>query len=208
MKNGENNSFMKFSSLFEYFNRLFSFSMSEEAAKNTAQRIADEYETADAILSSSVEELMRSCYLTRNAALLIKLVASAESRRGTEQIQLGRVYDIDTVYDYVKSLFVGSERETVYLLSFDKAGAVTGCDYICEGTVSASDIIPRMLLTTAVKRNAHSVLVAHNHPRGSSKPSKEDIVSTERLKETFAISGVELVGHVVVSGIEHTYIQT
>lgn len=198
---------MRFSSLGEYFERLLLFCMKPEKARAAAQRLSDEYAVADAVLSSSVGELMRIAGVPRDTALLIKLIASAESRRCRERVRLGRVYDRDTVFQYVSALFIGAECERVYLASFDKSGAITGCDFICEGTVSASDIIPRMLLTTAVKRGAHSVIVAHNHPRGSAKPSKEDIESTERLRNAFTASGIDFLGHLVVAGVEHTFIE-
>ena len=60
-------------------------------------------------------------------------------------------------------------------------------------------------LQTALKRDASSVIIAHNHPLGVSAPSEEDIMATISLKQLFASSQIDLVSHYIV-GLDGYYI--
>ena len=46
--------------------------------------------------------------------------------------------------------------------------------------------------------NANSIIIAHNHPSGDVKPSKEDISITKRLKEVGGIIGINLIDHIII----------
>ncbi|HHU31245.1 MAG TPA: hypothetical protein GXZ50_01090, partial [Clostridia bacterium] len=50
----------------------------------------------------------------------------------------------------------------------------------------------------AVKKSAASLILAHNHPSGDSKPSKEDIEITKRLVEAGKIMGIEVLDHIIL----------
>ena len=65
----------------------------------------------------------------------------------------------------------------------------------CESTVGVSDVYRE-----AVKRNASSIIVVHNHPAGGSSPSAADIAITERLFAAGVALGIELKDHVVIGG--------
>jgi DNA repair protein RadC len=45
--------------------------------------------------------------------------------------------------------------------------------------------------------------VAHNHPSGDPRPSKQDISTTQQLVAAGQILGVRLYDHVIVAGEEH-----
>ena len=50
----------------------------------------------------------------------------------------------------------------------------------------------------ALHKNAAAVIVAHNHPSGSAKPSAADIAITERLKAALELMDIRLLDHFVV----------
>jgi DNA repair protein RadC len=47
------------------------------------------------------------------------------------------------------------------------------------------------------------IIVAHNHPSGDPRPSKQDISTTQQLVAAGQILGVRLYDHVIVAGEEH-----
>ena len=59
-----------------------------------------------------------------------------------------------------------------------------------------------MILKNAVECNATVIAVAHNHPSGSVRPSKEDINLTKKIKEACEIMDIKLLDHVLVG--EHS----
>jgi len=59
-------------------------------------------------------------------------------------------------------------------------------------------IHPREIFREAIKESASSIIVAHNHPSGSLKPSEEDLRATKRLANAGEIVGIPLLDHLIV----------
>ena len=72
-------------------------------------------------------------------------------------------------------------------------------EYISDGTVNSSDVVPRKILECARRRGSRNIILAHNHPKGSAEASKDDLMTTGRLFNLFASVGVRLIAHYVVA---------
>ena len=190
-----------------YLAKVLSFQLKGSAAKEAASMLCVNYGNIDRLFCADAEDVERLPGMNRNAAVLIKLLGFTASRSITDAFFLNKEHTEDEIFDYLKAHFIGLERETVYLMSFDKEGRATGCSYAGEGTVNGSDVYPRRLLEIAVKDKSARVIIAHNHPFGSAKPSREDVISTDGLASFFKSAGIELISHIVVSGREHTVIK-
>ena len=134
-------------------------------------------------------------------SLYIKLVSALVSRRVCDAFKLGKKHTEEEICEYLVSLFFGLSVETVYLLSV-KDGKITACERAGEGTVNTSNVLPRRLIEIAKRHKADSVIIAHNHPGGYATPSDDDKSGTRILYEFFTASGVRLLAHYVVAGLE------
>ena len=56
----------------------------------------------------------------------------------------------------------------------------------------------KLVYSVALKCNASSIIVAHNHPSGNPEPSDEDIAVTKQLIEAGEIMGVEILDHIIL----------
>lgn len=70
---------------------------------------------------------------------------------------------------------------------------------VSKGTVNRSIVHPREVFREAIKKNAVSVIVAHNHPSGNTEPSYEDKEVTTRLADAGNIVGIQVLDHIVFS---------
>ena len=66
------------------------------------------------------------------------------------------------------------------------------------GSVSETIVHPREVLKAAILSNAASIIVAHNHPSGNSKPSLEDKNITTRLVRSDEILGIGVLDHLII----------
>jgi DNA repair protein RadC len=137
--------------------------------------------------------------MSRNTALLIKLIAYLHSRAVTERFTFGGEYSELEIREYIGAIFLGSSVESVYVLLLDDNGRVIHTEHISDGTVNASDVVPRKILESARRRNSKKIILAHNHPKGRAVASKDDIMTTGRLFNLFASVGVRLVAHYIVA---------
>jgi DNA repair protein RadC len=60
-------------------------------------------------------------------------------------------------------------------------------------------MVARVIFATALKATATSLIVAHNHPSGNTRPSSEDIRLTKKLKEAGKLLEIEVHDHLIVS---------
>lgn len=67
------------------------------------------------------------------------------------------------------------------------------------GTLHETVTHPRDLFREAVKRNAFSVIIAHNHPSGMLEPSLDDMNLTKRLKDAGGVIGIPVVDHLIIT---------
>ncbi len=75
-------------------------------------------------------------------------------------------------------------------------------EIISVGTVNTSLVHPREVFEGAIKNNATSIILAHNHPSGDTEPSQDDIEITKKLIHAGKILDIRVVDHVVVTGEE------
>jgi DNA repair protein RadC len=67
-----------------------------------------------------------------------------------------------------------------------------------RGGLNAASVAAREVFREAVRRSAHAVILAHNHPSGNPEPSPEDVRLTAALRDAGAILGIAVLDHVVV----------
>ena len=83
------------------------------------------------------------------------------------------------------------------LLLDTKSRLISDAD-ISKGTINSAVISPRELFVEALKKNAVSIVLLHNHPSGDPKPSKADVLITRRVHEAGMLIGIELLDHIII----------
>lgn len=91
-------------------------------------------------------------------------------------------------------------HEEVYVLLLNKANRVLGISCVGKGGLDTAPVDIRIVLQTALKCNATALMLSHNHPSGSAKPSREDIRMTGLLKEGCEAVGLQLLDHLIMTG--------
>ena len=89
-------------------------------------------------------------------------------------------------------------EEHLVMLALDTKLKVVGAFDIHAGTAKASPVSTKSIFTRAMLCNANSIIVAHNHPSGVVKPSKEDISITGRIQEAGEILDIKLTDHIII----------
>ena len=91
------------------------------------------------------------------------------------------------------------KQEYFVCLTLDGANRLIAKRVVTIGTLTASLVHPREVFADAIADRAASIIVAHNHPSGSLRPSQVDIAMTERLKHAGELLGIPLVYHLLIT---------
>ena len=70
---------------------------------------------------------------------------------------------------------------------------------VARGSFTSSEMPVRKIVELVMNYNAHTAVIAHNHPSGVAFPSKEDIIITKNLITTLDLIGSHLIDHIIVA---------
>ena len=108
------------------------------------------------------------------------------------------------VKDYLRLRIGGLEHEVFTVVFLDAQHRLIALREMFRGTVTQTSVYPREVVKEALAANAAAVILAHNHPSGSTEPSRADEYLTQTLKTALALVDVRVLDHLVVGGGEVT----
>ena len=98
---------------------------------------------------------------------------------------------------YFGGMFEGEEKETLHVVHLDEGRRVVGNSVHRSSSAEAVPFPIRLIVTDALAFDAHCVILAHNHPSGSSVPSAVDILATRTLINVANPMGIKLLDHLI-----------
>ena len=89
--------------------------------------------------------------------------------------------------------------EQFKVLFLNKANRVLGVYDVSTGGVSGTIADPKIIFVSALKANASSIIISHNHPSGNLKPSHQDELLTQKIKCAGQFLDITLLDHIIIS---------
>ena len=126
----------------------------------------------------------------------------AVSYTRSSQRDFGKISSSKDAAYFIKNTFNEGEvelQEQFIVLYLNQANEIIGYYKHSKGAINATVADIRIILATALKSLAVSMVIAHNHPSGNLKPSRADEQLTAKIKESAAMMEVKLLDHVIVT---------
>ena len=147
----------------------------------------------------SIKELMEIPGIGEVKAVKIKCLSELAVRMASEKAAMRLRFDCPaTVADYYMERMRHQETEMILLLLLDNKLKLIEEYIISQGTVNASLLSSREVFVQALKCRACHLMLLHNHPSGDPKPSREDILITQKIKKAGELLDLTLVDHIVL----------
>ncbi len=170
-----------------------------ESALTLAQRLISEFGGVSGLARAEPDELARQRGVgPAKAGRLVSAFALADRCAGPSGgLHLRTSADIAAV---ARPRIGRARVETVLLIVADSQHRVCRVLTVAHGG-SASSVVPvREVLALTLRHDGVAFAVAHNHPGGSTKPSDEDLLVTQRLRAAASEVGLRFLDHVVIAG--------
>jgi DNA repair protein RadC len=136
---------------------------------------------------------MRTAYFF---GLLRDVMSTCLQERYEKQPYVSKRQDVE---EYLRFHYGLQRDEYVAVLFLDNGNHVIGTEMVAEGTVNQCAVYPRVIVQKAIARGASSLILAHNHPGGSTDPSEADWQITTRLRQIGKLMDLPLVDHIIIS---------
>ena len=170
-----------------------------ENAISMAMRVIAEFDGLGGLARAGYAELCRLRGL--NVAKSCEILAALELGRRIASLAPEERAQISCPEDGVN--LVSAEmslltQENLVALLLNTRNQVVARRTIYIGTVNSSAVRPAEVLRPAVRENAPSIIVVHNHPSGDPTPSPEDVAVTRDLAAAGKLLGIELLDHLII----------
>jgi DNA repair protein RadC len=112
-----------------------------------------------------------------------------------ERLVIGSPQDVANL---VMGEMAALDQEHLKVLLLNTKNEVLSIQEIYVGNVNSAVVRPAEVIRPAIRDNAPSIIVVHNHPSGDATPSPEDVSVTRDLVAAGKLLGVELLDHLVI----------
>lgn len=184
----------------EVLEMLLYYGIPRRDTNEIAHNLLNRFGSLHGVLSADPQDLMQEPYISENAAVLLALFRAVAQYDAGEQVIGTELDNYRKVCKFFIDLYLFEEREVVRAALLDEKLRVLRCEIVSEGHPSAAQMTVRQLTELAYRTNSNTMILAHNHPRGTAKISGEDIAATRHLVPILLHCGITLIDHVVVSG--------
>lgn len=180
---------------------------SEESAVQLCQRLLKDCGGSLKTLSSlSLQDLTRD-YKGLGPAKAVTIMAACElgRRRMMEAAEEKRT--ITSALDLYRIMLPRMRdlgHEECYAIYLRADHSLNGQPYlVSKGGITGTAVDVRLVLREALMRRAPFMALAHNHPSGSIRPSREDDHLTESVQRACQVMNVQLLDHIIVTDGEY-----
>lgn len=134
-------------------------------------------------------------------AKAITVVAALElgrRRRGAEALQRKTITSSADAYEVLQMHIGDIDYEQFAIIMLNQANQVLKVENISEGGITGTVVDPKRVFRAAINNNAINIILAHNHPSGSLKPSKNDLDLTQKLKKAGEYLQIMVLDHLIM----------
>jgi len=167
-----------------------------------AHNLMKRFGSLSAVLEADPKDLASVEGVGENAAAFLSMIPQITRRYFHDRVRHSRKHlnNSESAAEYLIPLMAGRAEEVFYVICLDSQLRVLYPALISKGTVKDALVHPRHVAEAAVRHKASSVILAHNHPAGSVKPSAHDHKLTRSLVQALGGINVQVLDHVIVAG--------
>ena len=113
-----------------------------------------------------------------------------------------KIYGSEDAYKYLLPTYKKGTicyKEYFKVLFLNQASQILGYTLISEGGITETCDDVRVILQAALLTNSVAIILAHNHPSGSMKPSRQDIEITKQVKDAARLMRITVTDHLILT---------
>jgi DNA repair protein RadC len=185
---------------YEILELLLAYAIPRKDTKLVAKNLIAKFETIKKVFDTPVEKLKEVDGMGENSALFIKVLRATISEYFKDTAKERKGFKtLGELVNYLRAVIGGDGNEIVHALYLNSKNELLHSENLGEGTVSEAVAFPRKIVEGALRHNATSVILAHNHPGGLPEPSDNDNMLTDNVKKALMTVNISLQEHVIIS---------
>ncbi len=149
----------------------------------------------------SIKEIIKLKVKGIGEAKAIAIAAALELglRREVTEKKVNNIVKSKDAAEYLRAQLKYKNHEVFAVVYLNRANKIKHHEIISEGGITGTIADPRIILKKALENDAVSIILCHNHPSGSVKPSRADEALTKKIKDAAAYFDIAVMDHIIVS---------
>lgn len=170
-----------------------------QSALHLADRLLSRFGGLRGLVRARPEELAAAPGVgLAKAAVLLAAFELGRRAHGPDPAERPVIRGAREAADAVRSRLAGRDQEHFCVILLNARHELIGIVETSRGGLNAASVAAREVFREAVRRSAHAVILAHNHPSGNPEPSPEDARLTSALRDAGSLLGIGVLDHIVV----------
>ena len=190
---------------YEVLELLLTYVIVQKDCKQIAKELLEKYGNLYTLLSQDSEELQKNNYISERVAVYFKVLFSILENLLYRKIDKATTVISSNIQllNYLQHSLANREIEVFKVLFLNTQNELLKEEELFKGTIDRSTVYIRELVKKILDYKAKSIIIVHNHPSGSLKPSQSDIQITSKIKEVLDSLDMKLLDHLIISGKGH-----
>lgn len=159
--------------------------------------------------NASLEELMQVEGIGVSKACMISAAIELGKRvHEKDRVTKEKISSPKILANFVMEDLRFLPEEHFYIATLNTKKQMEYLEEISIGSIDKTLAEIRDIFIKALKRNAHTIILVHNHPSGDPKPSNMDKDLTEKVKKAGEILGIKVVDHIIIGdGVYFSFLE-
>ena len=172
-----------------------------ESAVSLSQRIlASVSNNLSELGRLSIPELMEFKGIGEAKAICIAAAMELGRRRRTgEALERKKITSSNSVFEYVQPIIGELPHEEFWILYLNNSNKIIKSAQLSKGGITGTVVDVRLAFKDALQLGAVGIILAHNHPSGTLKPSQADIQLTKKLKTAGDSLDIKVLDHLIIT---------
>jgi DNA repair protein RadC len=148
----------------------------------------------------SIKQLMQ--FKGIGEAKAITIAAALElgrRRRGEEALQKQKITSSISAFELMQPIIGELLHEEFWIIYLNNSNKVIQKNQLSKGGITGTLVDIRLVLKTALEVGAIGLILVHNHPSGTLKPSKADKQLTQKLKLAAQSLDIKVLDHLIIT---------
>ena len=148
----------------------------------------------------SIQQLMAFKGIGEAKAITIAAALELGRRRRVEEaLEKKKITSSTSVFELMQPLIGELQHEEFWIVYLNNSNKVIQKQQLSKGGITGTLVDVRLVLKQALELNATGIILVHNHPSGTLKPSEADKQLTKKLKIAAESMDMKVLDHVIVT---------
>jgi DNA repair protein RadC len=184
---------------YEIVELLISLGKPRTDCKTQAKEAIRKFKSLRGVLEAPPEELQKIKGIGPHSVFGIKFMQSV-ARQFLKEKSLEKPVcsSSQEIFDYFYHAMRDLPKEIIKVVYLNTQNQILEINDLSQGTVDASHLYTREVLEKAISTHAVSFVLVHNHPSGSTEPSRSDCDLTRAIVQAGLVLNIRLADHIII----------